>query len=79
MRTSVLAAVLLSLAWSGPVDAAFPRLHFLDPLKNALLLPAVAQSQQQLESFAVPEPTQYKNAKPLIGILSQACHYCPGK
>ncbi|GIL44397.1 hypothetical protein Vafri_1876 [Volvox africanus] len=25
------------------------------------------------------EPTKYKNTKPLIGILTQPCHECPGK
>lgn len=24
-------------------------------------------------------PTQYKNTKPLIGVLTQPCHDCPGK
>lgn len=30
---------------------------------------------------AYPEPwaTPYKNEKPIIGILAQACHYCPGR
>ena len=31
------------------------------------------------DDIVLPDPVQYKNPKPLIGILSQACHYCPGK
>ena len=32
-------------------------------------------------SVAYPEPwtLPYKNTKPIIGILAQACHYCPGR
>ena len=77
MRASVLNAVLLALAWSGATDAAFPRLHFLDSFRTAL--PTSSLAHPELQTLSVPEPTHYKNAKPLIGVLSQACHYCPGK
>ena len=30
-------------------------------------------------SKGLPAPTKYKNARPLIGIVTQPCHDCPGK
>ena len=76
MRASALTATVLLLALAWCTDAALPRLHFLNPIQSIL---SSAPTATQAESLVVPEPTKYKNPKPLIGVLSQACHYCPGK
>jgi gamma-glutamyl hydrolase len=31
------------------------------------------------DTFPAPWQRPYANTKPLIGILAQACHYCPGR
>jgi gamma-glutamyl hydrolase len=31
------------------------------------------------DTFPAPWQRSYANTKPLIGILAQACHYCPGR
>lgn len=64
---------LVSLIWTAE---ALPRIQALNSLRDAFI------TQPELidaDELVLPEPTQYKNPKPLIGILSQACHYCPGK
>ncbi len=55
---------------------ALPRIQAFSALKDAFSKPVELIDADEL---VVPEPTEYKNPKPLIGILSQACHYCPGK
>ncbi|DBA85682.1 hypothetical protein WJX77_001899 [Trebouxia sp. C0004] len=65
--------VLVSLTWRAE---ALPRIQALNSLRDAFTTHAELIDANEL---ALPEPTQYKNPKPLIGILSQACHYCPGK
>ena len=74
MRISVLLTLLLAyLSWSAK---ALPRLQTLGFSRDALSGSAEMVDADQL---VLPEPPEYKNSKPLIGILSQACHYCPGK
>ena len=70
---AIAVVALVSLVWG---TEALPRIQILDSLQNAFNSPA---ELIDVDELVVPEPTQYKNAKPLIGILSQACHYCPGK
>lgn len=66
-------AVLVSLTWTAE---ALPRIQALNSLRDAFTAHVELIDADEL---VLPEPTQYKNPKPLIGILSQACHYCPGK
>lgn len=55
---------------------ALPRLQALASDRDAL---SASTDMLDVENLVLPDPTEYKNPKPLIGILSQACHYCPGK
>ena len=64
---------LVSLLWKAE---ALPRIQAFNLFRDVSSVPA---DMIDAEELVVPEPTQYKNPKPLIGILSQACHYCPGK
>ena len=74
MRISVVSILLVvSLLWRAE---ALPRMPSIGSLRDAISGIDEMVDADQLE---LPGPTQYKNAKPLIGILSQACHYCPGK
>ena len=74
MRVTALPTLLLvSLFWSAK---AMPRLQPLGSFREAL---SGSAEMLDVDQLVLPEPTQYKNPKPLIGILSQACHYCPGK
>ena len=66
-------AVLVSLTWTAE---ALPRIQALNSLRDAV---STHVELIDADELVLPEPTQYKNPKPLIGILSQACHYCPGK
>ena len=74
MRAVVLSTLLLvSLTWSVE---ALPRLQALGAFRDAL---SGSTEMLDADQLVLPDPTVYKNPKPLIGILSQACHYCPGK
>lgn len=74
MRSTILSILLLvSLSWSAN---ALPRLQSLGSFRDAM---SGSDGMLDADQLVLPEPTQYKNPKPLIGILSQACHYCPGK
>ena len=66
-------AVLVFLTWTAE---ALPRIQALNSLRDAF---STHVELIDADELVLPEPTQYKNPKPLIGILSQACHYCPGK
>ena len=70
------AAVILAIVSFVVAADALPRIQSLSAIvdadMNAVDLIAV-------EDIVVPDTVEYKNPKPLIGILSQACHYCPGK
>lgn len=48
-----------------------------------LVLPAQTKAVEQAEISEVsaldPDDPSIKNDRPLIGILAQACHSCPGK
>lgn len=44
--------------------------------RDASELPAEATF---LPTYPNPWDKPYQNEKPLIGILTQACHYCPGR
>ena len=73
-RTTVLSTLLLvSSVWSAK---ALSRQQPLGSVQDAL---PGSDEMLDADQLIVPEPTEYKNPKPLIGILSQACHYCPGK
>ncbi len=65
---------LVSLTWTAE---ALPRIQALNSLRDAFT--THDDDLIDADELVLPEPTQYKNPKPLIGILSQACHYCPGK
>ena len=73
-RTIILSTLLL--VSHNLCAEALPRLQALGSDRQAL--PA-SLDMLDAEQFVLPDPTEYKNPKPLIGILSQACHYCPGK
>jgi gamma-glutamyl hydrolase len=80
MELRALLIVLISLATltsaARPGTTSSPLAQPLVPL-NA----AAAASQQQQEAFSPSSlwSKPYKTHKPLIGILTQACHYCPGR
>ena len=44
-----------------------------------LTLPGSALAATQNTAAAPAEPVVHNNNRPLIGILAQACHRCPGK
>ena len=74
MRHTVVSLLLLVSFVCG--TQALPRLAALGSLRDAI--PGSAE-MVDADELILPEPAEYKNPKPLIGILSQACHYCPGK
>ena len=74
MRHTVVSALLLVSLVCGA--QALPRLAALASFGNAM---SSANEMVDADEIVLPGPAEYKNPKPLIGILSQACHYCPGK
>lgn len=74
MRGQAVSILLLVSLVAGTV--ALPRLPDLGSIRGIM---SGTGDMIDADQLLVPEPAQYKNPKPLIGILSQACHYCPGK
>ena len=77
VRVNVAAASVLVLVSFAVGASALPRIQILSSASDAVVEPSA--SLIDVDDIVVPDPVQYKNPKPLIGILSQACHYCPGK
>jgi hypothetical protein len=69
MRLGLLIALLASLAgaarWSAGVEEADLMHHHRD--------------EKAPSTWQLPKDATYKNQKPLIGILTQPCHDCPGE
>lgn len=42
-------------------------------------MPASGDGAEEQQAAQAQDPPAYKNTKPLIGILTQPCHECPGK
>ena len=76
MRRATAAALILAMVSFVVAVEALPRIQSLIATGQASMTPV---EMTAAEDIVVPDPVEYKNPKPLIGILSQACHYCPGK
>ena len=76
MSRAVAALFVITVVSSTLGAEALPRIRAYNVLRDIILKPT---QQTNADELVVPEPTKYNNPKPLIGILSQACHYCPGK
>lgn len=81
--------IAVLIIWFTCADQAKLRANMARPAALfALILAALAFAQaarlgvQKDITSAVTDsntPTKYKNTKPLIGVLTQPCHDCPGK
>ena len=75
MRALLFAALLAAV-----VVAHGARLHGEDGLRAGSETATISRASRKARKGGKDDgPTTYKNTKPLIGILTQPCHDCPGK